>query len=73
MFELHPELKSVYSEIIANAASNSAMVEENRRISDKVFMNEIKSSDLAVNFFSDVDIGNTTAEWRREDYNRWKR
>jgi hypothetical protein len=48
------------------------MVDE-RRSSDKVFMNGIKASDLNVNFFSDVNIGETTVEWRREDYNRWKR
>jgi hypothetical protein len=49
------------------------MVEENRKSGEKVFMNEIMASNLAVNFFSDVNIGETTAEWRREDYNRWKK
>jgi hypothetical protein len=36
-------------------------------------MNDIKATELTVNFFSDVPIGETTIEWRKEDYNRWKR
>ena len=73
VFQQNIELKSVYTDIIAKTASIAAMVDDTRRSSDKLFMNEIKSSDLAVNFFSEVEIGNTSGEWRREDYNRWKR
>lgn len=48
------------------------MVEEVRRGNEKVFMNDIIAPELTINFFSDVKIGDTTAEWRRDDYNRWK-
>lgn len=48
------------------------MVDQQRRSSQKVFMNEIKPIGLTVNFFSDVSIGGTTIQWRKEDYNRWK-
>jgi hypothetical protein len=36
-------------------------------------MNDIKAAELILNYFSDVIIGDTTAESRREDYNIWKR
>lgn len=36
-------------------------------------MNDIKATGLILNYFSDVIIGETTAQSRREDYNGWKR